>query len=114
TKAKPSNINIHAMAKQNRKSNNLIYWLIGAVAFIVVFLIVGKSAGWIGKPNEIEVELAKAKKTTIIEKVSASGTVQPVTEVKIAPEVSGEIIQLLVEEGDSVAKGSTLVRIRPD
>jgi HlyD family secretion protein len=102
------------MAKQKRKSNKLIYWLIGAVVFLILFIIVGRSAGWIGKPKEIEVELAKAKRVTIIEKVSASGTVQPVTEVKIAPEVSGEIIDLLIEEGDSVAKGKVLVKIRPD
>jgi HlyD family secretion protein len=102
------------MAKQKRKSNKLIYWLIGAVVFLIIFIVVGKSAGWIGKPKEMEVELAKAKRSTIVEKVSASGTVQPVTEVKIAPEVSGEIVALLIEEGDSVKKGETLVKIRPD
>jgi HlyD family secretion protein len=102
------------MAKQKRKSNKLVYVLIGAVAILLVFFIVGKSAGWIGKPKEVEVEVAKAKRATIVEKVSASGTVQPVTEVKIAPEVSGEIIDLLIEEGDSVRKGQTLVKIRPD
>jgi HlyD family secretion protein len=102
------------MAKQKQKSNKLIYWLIGAVVILLIFVIVAKSAGWIGKPKEVEVELAKAKRTTIVEKVSASGTVQPVTEVKIAPEVSGEIIDLLIEEGDSVAKGQSLVKIRPD
>jgi HlyD family secretion protein len=102
------------MAKQKRKSNKLIYWLIGATVVLLVLIIVGKSAGWIGKPKEIEVELAKAKRVTIVEKVSASGTVQPVTEVKIAPEVSGEIIELLIEEGDSVRRGETLVKIRPD
>jgi HlyD family secretion protein len=102
------------MSKQKRKSNKLVYWLIGAVVFLLLFIIVGKSAGWIGKPKEIEVELAKAKRVTIVEKVSASGTVQPVTEVKIAPEVSGEIIELLIEEGDSVQLGKTLVKIRPD
>ncbi|MFZ6013448.1 MAG: efflux RND transporter periplasmic adaptor subunit, partial [Bacteroidota bacterium] len=102
------------MAKQTRKSNKLIYWLIGALVVIVIFLVGAKSAGLIGKPKELEVELAKAKRVTIIEKVSASGTVQPVTEVKIAPEVSGEIISLLIEEGDSVKKGQPLVKIRPD
>ncbi len=81
---------------------------------IIILLVIGKSAGWIGKPKEIEVELAKVKRVTIIEKVSASGTVQPVTEVKIAPEVSGEIIDLMVEEGDSVKRGAMLVKIRPD
>ena len=102
------------MAKQRQKSNKLIYWLIGAVVLLLVFIMVGRSAGWIGKPKELDVELAKAKRVTIIEKVSASGTVQPVTEVKIAPEVSGEIIELLIEEGDSVKLGKTLVKIRPD
>lgn len=102
------------MSKQKQKSNKLIYWLIGSLVVIIVVLVVGKSAGWIGKPRELEVELAKVKRVTIVEKVSASGTVQPVTEVKIAPEVSGEIIDLLVEEGDSVKRGQLLVKIRPD
>jgi HlyD family secretion protein len=102
------------MAQKRKKSNKLIYWLIGGTLFLIVFLVVGKSAGWIAKPKELEVELAKAQKVSIVEKVSASGTIQPVTEVKIAPEASGEIIELFVEEGDSVARGKVLVRIRPD
>src|SRR6478736_303884 len=102
------------MAKQKKKSNRLMYWGIGTVVFLILFVIVGKSAGWIGKTKEMEVELAKAKKVSITEKVSASGTVQPVTEVKIAPEVSGEIIELHVEDGDSVRMGELLVKIRPD
>lgn len=102
------------MAKQKQNSNKLIYWLIGSVVVLLIIFMIGKSMGWIGKPKELEVELAKARRVTIVEKVSASGTVQPVTEVKIAPEVSGEIIDLLIEEGDSVRKGETLVKIRPD
>jgi len=102
------------MAKQKQKSNKTIIYLIGGLVLVVILLIVAKSAGWVGKPKELEVELANAKRVTIVEKVSASGTVQPVTEVKLAPEVSGEIIDLLIEEGDSVRKGQTLVKIRPD
>jgi HlyD family secretion protein len=102
------------MAKQKKKSNRLLYILIGTVALIIVILIVGKSQGWIGKPKSIEVEVAKSKKVSITEKVSASGTVQPVVEVKLAPEVSGEIIALNVEDGDSVNLGDVLVKIRPD
>jgi HlyD family secretion protein len=102
------------MAKQKKKSNKLLYVLIGGAVILVLFLIIGRSAGWIGKPKMIEVELAKVKRTTIVEKVSASGTVQPVTEIKLAPEVSGEIRELLVEEGDSVRKGDMMVKIRPD
>ena len=102
------------MAQKKKKSNKTLYIIIGAIALIIVVLLVGKSAGFIGKPNEIEVELAKAKRVTIEEKVSASGTVQSVIEVKIAPEVSGEVIELNVEDGDSVSLGKLLVRIRPD
>jgi HlyD family secretion protein len=102
------------MAKQKRKSNRVIYYSIAGVIFLILFLVIGKSMGWIGKSKEIEVEFAKAKRTSITEKVSASGTVQPVTEVKLAPEVSGEIIELNVEDGDSVQSGEVLVKIRPD
>jgi HlyD family secretion protein len=103
------------MAKQKPKSNNkLIYGLIGGAVFLILFLLVARGQGWIGKPKEIEVDFAKTKRASIVEKVSASGTVQPVTEVKIAPEVSGEIRELLVEEGDSVDRGFLMVKIRPD
>ena len=102
------------MAKQKRKSNKIIYILIGAVVVLLLFIIIGRSQGWIGKPKELEVDMAKASRSTIIEKVSASGTVQPVTEVKLAPEVSGEIRELMVEDGDSVTRGKLLVKIRPD
>ncbi len=102
------------MAKQTKKSNKTMYYLIGGVVVLIVVLFVGKSMGWIGKSKELEVELAKAKLVNIVEKVSASGTVQPVTEVKLAPEVSGEIISLNVEDGDSVKMGQPLVKIRPD
>ncbi|MCE2995743.1 MAG: efflux RND transporter periplasmic adaptor subunit [Cyclobacteriaceae bacterium] len=102
------------MAKQKKKSNSLLYWGIGIVIFLIIFIFVGRSNGWIGKSRDLEVELAKAKKTSITEKVSASGTVQPVIEVKLAPEVSGEIIDLHIQDGDSVKMGDVLVKIRPD
>jgi HlyD family secretion protein len=73
------------MAKQTKKSGNLIKYLIGGVILLIAGLFLGKQMGWIGKSSEIEVEMAKAKRTTIVEKVSASGTVQPVIEVKLAP-----------------------------
>jgi HlyD family secretion protein len=76
--------------------------------------VLGKSQGWVGKSRDLEVEFTKSKKTSITEKVSASGTVQPVIEVKLAPEVSGEIIELNVQDGDSVSTGKVLVKIRPD
>jgi HlyD family secretion protein len=103
------------MAKQQKKkSNKVLYYIIGGVVVLIIFLMVGRAQGWIGKEKLLEVELAKAKKVSITEKVSASGTIQPVTEVKLAPEVSGEIIELNVEDGDAVPAGKLLVKIRPD
>lgn len=98
----------------NKKSNKLLYYLLGAVGFIIVFAIIGRAAGWVGGAKEIGVEFAKAERTTIIEKVSASGEIQPEVEVKLSPDVAGEIIELNVVEGDSVSEGNLLVKIRPD
>lgn len=101
------------MAK--KKSNNkILYILLAVVGALVVFAIIGKSQGWVGQKKAMEVEIASASRYTITEKVSASGSVQPVVEVKISPEVSGEILQLAIEEGDSVSKGDFLVKVRPD
>src|SRR5688500_4841185 len=97
-----------------KKSKRLIPILITVLVVAIVFIVVAKKAGWIGKEDGTEVLLYEAKKAEIVEKVSASGKVQPETEVKISPDVSGEIIELNVEEGDSVVKGQLLLRIRPD
>jgi len=101
------------MAKK-KKTNRLLYYLIGVVVVLIILAMVGKKAGWIGKVKEIEVEMAQVEKKSITEKVSASGAVQPVTEVKLSPDVPGEIIDLNVEEGDSVVQGQLLVKIKPD
>jgi len=97
-----------------KKSKRLLPILIGVLLLLIIFILLAKKAGWIGKEDGVEVVLADAKKTEIVEKVSASGKIQPETEVKISPDVSGEIIELNVEEGDSVVKGQLLLRIRPD
>ncbi|MDO8968181.1 MAG: efflux RND transporter periplasmic adaptor subunit [Algoriphagus sp.] len=97
-----------------KKSNKLLYYLLGAVGLIIILAVIGRSAGWIGGLKETEVEFSTAKKTTIIEKVSASGEIQPEIEVKLSPDVAGEIIELNVAEGDSVEVGKLLVKIRPD
>ena len=96
------------------KNNRLLIILIGLVAVLLVAYTLAKKKGLIGQPTGVEVLVAKAGPATIVEKVSASGKVQPETEVKISPDVSGEIIALYVREGDSVRKGQLLLRIRPD
>ena len=103
------------MAKKKKKSNNkILYILLGVVVVLILLAVIGKSQGWVGNQQEIDIETAMAKKATIVEKVSASGMVQPVVEVKLSAEVSGEILELKVEEGDSVKKDQYLLKIRPD
>ncbi len=85
------------------------------IAVVVLGGLIGaKKAGWIGKGSGIEVTMAKAVKMDIVETVIASGKIQPEVEVKISSEVSGEIIELPVEEGQEVSKGDLLVKINPD
>ena len=86
----------------------------GAVVLIFGGLFLAKKMEWIGKVEPTEVEFAKVSRSTIIEKVSASGKIQPEVEVKLSPDVSGEIVSLNVAEGDSVVAGQELLKIRPD
>ncbi|MET4104714.1 efflux RND transporter periplasmic adaptor subunit [Hymenobacter sp. UYP22] len=96
------------------KNNRTLYILLALLVVLLGGFMLAKKQGWVGKPAGTEVLAAKATPATIVEKVSASGKVQPETEVKISPDVSGEITELYVEEGDSVKKGQLLLRIRPD
>ncbi|EPD98113.1 HlyD family secretion protein [Capnocytophaga sp. oral taxon 336 str. F0502] len=89
--------------------------IILAVILLIIILIIGKKAGWFGEENSaINVETQKVIPTTIIQKVSATGKIQPELEIKLSSEVSGEIIELPVKEGQMVKKGDLLVRINPD
>ncbi|WP_221390528.1 efflux RND transporter periplasmic adaptor subunit [Dyadobacter sp. NIV53] len=98
-----------------RKSSTKIWWITGIVLVVLMVGLFGaKQAGLIGKPKTTEVEYTNVKRNDIIERVSASGKVQPEVEVKLSPDVSGEIISLNVAEGDSVVKGQLLLKIRPD
>jgi len=84
------------------------------VVLIFGGLFLAKKMEWIGKVEPTEVEFTKTSRSTIIEKVSASGKIQPEVEVKLSPDVSGEIVSLNVAEGDSVVAGQELLKIRPD
>ena len=87
------------------------FWIISAVA-IVVLGIAGKWYG--GRETLDEVDVEQAAVRDIVERVSASGKIQPETEVNITAEVSGQILALPVKEGDRVEKGDLLVQINPD
>ena len=86
------------------------YFILGVllVLWIIISTILGK------REKPIPVVTEKAVRKTILQTVSATGKVQPEVEVKISPEVAGEIIELPVEDGMAVKKGDLLIKIRPD
>lgn len=98
------------MAKK-KKNNRTLLILLALVALGIIGAIFWKSKN---KPKGEKVQVEAIEKRTIKEMVSASGKVFPQTEVKISSDVSGEIVQLLVEEGDSVVSGQLLAKIDPD
>jgi len=92
-----------------------LFIIIGIALALILLLIVGKKAGWFGKTGNFkEVEITKIEPIDIIETVSATGKIQPEIEVKLSSEVSGEIIELPVVEGQAVEKGDLLVKVNPD
>ena len=96
-------------------SKKTVYFLLGGAILIIAILVGLSKSGVIGNKDEgKEVEVSKVVASTIVETVSATGKIQPEIEVKISPEVSGEIILLNVKEGQVVKKGDLLVKINPD
>src|SRR5213076_44817 len=97
---------------RKRRSTRKRQIIIGAVGFLVLWLIVSIMLS--KREKAIPVTTEKAVRKTILQIVSATGKVQPETEVKISPEVAGEIIELPVADGMGIQKGDLLVKIKPD
>src|SRR5437763_9880144 len=93
--------------------NKTVKWILIVLGILIVVLIVGKLMAGSGEEG-LKVSTEKAAKRTIIETVNASGKVYPEVEVKISPDISGEITELDVQEGDSVKKGQVLAKIYAD
>ncbi|MGE5107784.1 MAG: HlyD family secretion protein, partial [Sphingobacteriales bacterium] len=91
-----------------------LWWIIGLLLVIIAVLVVLKKSGAIGKDEGFKVATEKVTKKTIIETVTANGKIYPEIEVKVSPDVSGEITELNVAEGDSVKKGQVVARIYAD
>lgn len=100
------------MTAPKKKSYRWLVWL------IVIVMLLGAAGGAFGyqkfRPQPLTVQTEKAARRNLTEIVTATGKVQPFLSVKISPEVSGEIIELPVKEGQFVHKGDLLVRIKPD
>lgn len=98
-----------AVTKTKKRRRRIIY-------FFIIIIVVGVGAkSMLGKRDmPVSVQQEKVARRSLTELVVANGKIQPVLQVKISPEVSGEIIALPIKEGDHVKKGDLLVKIRPD
>jgi len=102
------------MAKRS-STKTLIYVLVILIVALGVLAVLAKTMGWMdndGSEYTVQTEIAALR--TISQEVAASGRIQPEVEVIIRPDVSGEIIELNVIEGDYVREGDLLLRIKPD
>jgi HlyD family secretion protein len=97
------------------KKKRRFIWLIALLAVLVIaVLAVGKNKGWFGSEGYLKVAVEKGVKREIVEIITANGKIQPETEVIISPDVSGEIVDLVIKEGDEVDKGQYLLKIKPE
>src|SRR5438067_13333837 len=98
-----------AKKRRLRRRRNILFGSGGAALLLIIGLIVASK-----REKPIPVTTEKTVRRTILQTVSATGKIQPETEVKISPEVAGEIIELPVEDGMQVKKGDLLLKIKPD
>lgn len=81
---------------------------------LIALAFVGKRKGWFGKAETVKVSVEQAKSRTIVETINGNGKIHPEKEVKITPDVSGEVVGLYVREGENVTQGTLLAKIKPD
>jgi HlyD family secretion protein len=101
-----------ALSPKKRRSRRRRYIIFGSIGLVLLVIIISVIASKREKPIPVVTE--KAVRKSIVQAVSATGKVQPETEVKISPEVAGEIIELPVEDGKAVKKNDLLMKIKPD
>lgn len=88
--------------------------LAASAVVVIVFLALGKKQGWFGNEGLLKVAVEKGVEREIVEIITANGKIQPETEVIISPDVSGEIVDLVIQEGNQVSKGQYLLKIKPE
>lgn len=96
------------------KSKRVLGIIAITAVVLIIFLAIGKSQGWFGKEGYLKVAVEQGQTRDVVELITANGKIQPETEVKISPDVSGEIVELVVKEGDIVEKGQFMLKIKPE
>ncbi|MEX2371947.1 MAG: efflux RND transporter periplasmic adaptor subunit [Bacteroidales bacterium] len=96
------------------KSKKLLIILSASAVVLLLFFGIGMKKGWFGQEPYILVAVETVSVRNITEVITANGKIQPETEVKISPDVSGEIVELAIKEGDKVQKGQFLLKIKPE
>jgi HlyD family secretion protein len=96
------------------KNTKILKILLPIAVVLIILAIIGKKQGWFGKALTIKVAVENAELRSLTETITANGKIQPEKEVKISPDVAGEIVELNIKEGESVSKGQLLCRIKPD
>jgi len=96
------------------KAKKLLITLAILAVVLIVVLAIGKKQGWLGNEGFLKVAIAQGVERDIVEIITANGKIQPETEVAISPDVSGEIVDLVINEGDEVVKGEYLLKIKPE
>ena len=96
------------------KTNKILRIVAVITVLLLVLAFVGKRKGWFGKAESFQVVAEKGKHRTIVETINGNGKIHPEMEVKITPDVSGEVVELYVREGENVVAGTLLAKIQPD
>jgi HlyD family secretion protein len=96
------------------KAKKLLLTLAILAVVLIVVLAIGKKQGWVGNEGFLKVAIAQGVERDIVEIITANGKIQPETEVAISPDVSGEIVDLVIQEGDEVIRGEYLLKIKPE
>ncbi|HRY33217.1 MAG TPA: efflux RND transporter periplasmic adaptor subunit [Bacteroidales bacterium] len=92
----------------------IIRLIILLVIVLIIIMAIGRKKGWFGDTDQTRVSIETVSKRDLIESVSANGRIQPETEVKVTPDISGEITELFVKEGDQVKTGDILAKVNPE
>lgn len=96
------------------KNNKILKISLIIVFLLIIFAIIGKKTGLVGDNYSVKISTEYPERRNIIELITGNGKIQPQTEVKISADVSGEITELHVKEGDYVKEGDLLLKIDPD